>query len=193
MEEKQITLSNLERYKTLSDEEYASKAVVDTLVGNDTGKSVRQIASAELAAQLVPANAQESLNTLTEIAAWIQSHPGDASAMNAAIAALENKVDTGDQSVNAFVEAAIAALNIGSYALASELTALAGRVQTVETNTSGLGAMAKKSKVSQSDFDTALAEKAQEWDAKSTFSGAYNELTGLPEAATDADIDALFA
>ncbi len=193
MADKQITLSNLERFKTLSDTEYASKAVVDTLVGSDTGKSVRQIASAELAAQLVPANAQESLNTLAEIAAWIQAHPGDAAAMNAAIQALENKVDTGDQSVTAFVEAAIAALNIGEYAKAAELTALAGRVQTLETATSGLKAMAKKDKVSQSDFDTALAEKVQEWDAKSTFSGAYNELTGLPEAATDADIDALFA
>lgn len=193
MADKQIYLSNLEQFKTNADTEYASKAVVDTLVGSDTGKSVRQIASAELAAQLVPANAQESLNTLAEIAAWIQSHPGDASAMNLAIAALENKVDTGDQSVTAFVEAAIAALNIGKYALASELTSLAGKVTTLENKTSGLKALANKDKVSQSDFDTALAEKVQEWDAKSTFSGAYNELTGLPEAATDADIDALFA
>lgn len=193
MADKQLYLSNLARFKTKADATYAPKATVDTLVGTDTGKSVRQIASAELAAQLVPANAQESLNTLTEIAAWIQAHPGDASAMNAAIAALENKLDTGDQSVTAFVEAAISALNIGEYALASELTALAGRVSSLETKTSGLKAMANKEKVAESDFDAALAARVQEWDAKSTFSGAYNELTGLPEAATDADIDALFA
>ena len=193
MADKQIYLSNLERFKTNADETYAPKATVDTLVGSDTGKSVRQIASAELAAQLVPANAQESLDTLAEISAWIQSHPGDAAAINAAIQALENKVDTGDESVTAFVEAAISALNIGEYALASDLTALAARVSTLETNTSGLKALAKKDKVSESDFDAALAARVQEWDDKSTFSGAYDELTGLPQKATDADIDGLFA
>lgn len=61
---------------------------VTTLVGEDAGKSVRAIANEELAAQLIPEGANESLDTLQEIAAWIQSHPDDASAMNAAITAL---------------------------------------------------------------------------------------------------------
>lgn len=60
-------------------------AKVNTLIGSDTGKTVREIANAELAAQLIPEGAKESLNTLQEIAAWIQSHPDDASAMNAKI------------------------------------------------------------------------------------------------------------
>ena len=58
---------------------------VVTLIGNDSGKSVRKIANEELAAQLIPDGAKESLNTLQEIAAWIQSHPDDASAMNSKI------------------------------------------------------------------------------------------------------------
>lgn len=58
---------------------------VVTLIGNDSGKSVRTIANEELAAQLIPDGAKESLNTLQEIAAWIQSHPDDASAMNSKI------------------------------------------------------------------------------------------------------------
>lgn len=62
---------------------------VSTLIGNDTAKSVRTIANEELAAQLIPEGAQESLNTLTEIANWIQDHPGDASAMNTAITKLQ--------------------------------------------------------------------------------------------------------
>lgn len=62
---------------------------ITTLVGSDTGKSARTIANEELAAQLIPESAKESLNTLTEIAAWIQEHPDDASAMNAAIEALQ--------------------------------------------------------------------------------------------------------
>ena len=64
-------------------------ANVGTLVGSDTGKSARTIANEELAAQLIPESAKESLDTLTEIAAWIQEHPDDASAMNAAIEALQ--------------------------------------------------------------------------------------------------------
>lgn len=58
---------------------------VTTLVGDDANKSVRTIANEELAAQLIPGNADEALNTLQEIAAWIQEHPGDAAAMNTAI------------------------------------------------------------------------------------------------------------
>ena len=37
---------------------------VDTLIGDDTSKSVRNIANEELANQLIPENAQESLDTL---------------------------------------------------------------------------------------------------------------------------------
>ena len=70
----------------------ASGADVSTLIGSDTGKSVRTIANEELAAQLIPESAQESLDTLSEIAAWIQDHPDDASAMNAAITALQGVV-----------------------------------------------------------------------------------------------------
>lgn len=76
--------------KTADKEELAGainteKGRVDTLVGTDTGKSARTIAAEELAKQLIPETAAESLNTLEEIAAWIQDHPGDASAMNEAI------------------------------------------------------------------------------------------------------------
>lgn len=68
---------------------------VTTLIGSDTSKSVRTIANEELAAQLIAANANASLDTLEEIAAWIQSHPNDASAMNAAITALQTKTELG--------------------------------------------------------------------------------------------------
>ena len=66
-------------------------AKVDTLVGEDTGKSARTIANEELAKQLIPANAQESLDTLKEIADWIQAHPSEVTEMNSKIIALESK------------------------------------------------------------------------------------------------------
>lgn len=139
---------------------------VSTLIGEDAGKSARTIANEELAAQLIGEGAKESLDTLAEIAAWIQDHPDDASAMNEAIVALQNKVDTGDQTVSAYVTAAITALNIGDYAKAQALTDLAGRVETAEgeidalqTTANNLKAMAYKDIVSESDLAAELAEK----------------------------------
>ena len=64
---------------------------VDTLIGDDANKSVRTIANEELVKQLIPENADVSLDTLQEIAAWIQEHPSDASEMSAKITALEGK------------------------------------------------------------------------------------------------------
>lgn len=116
---------------------------VTTLIGEDANKSVRTIANEELAKQLIAEDADASLDTLTEIATWIQSHPDDASAMNEAIVALQNKVVLGTYvegeetkeyaTVKAYVEAAIAALQIGDYAKAADLTELAGRVTDLET------------------------------------------------------------
>lgn len=214
-----ISPANLSRFKSKADLAYAAKSDVTTLIGSDTGKSVRTIANEELAAQLIPANAQEALNTLAEIAAWIQDHPGDASAMNAAITALQNKVDTGNQTVSAYVAAAIAALNIGDYATAANLTALADRVtatelqiENLQESVAGLGALASKDTVAESDLATALKEKVNAaaegnhahsnktvldgitaakvsaWDAKADVS----DIPTFTEA-TDAQIDAMFA
>lgn len=88
---------------------------VTTLIGSDAAKSVRTIATEELAAQLIPSTAKESLDTLQEIAAWIQNHPDDASAMNTAITNLQNLVgtlpqDTEETTVVAWVTAELAAL-----------------------------------------------------------------------------------
>jgi len=107
---------------------------IDTLVGDDAGKSIRTIANQELAAQLIPESAAEALDTLHEIAAWIQEHPDSASAMNAAIGTLQDKVDTGDQTVSAYVTAVIEALNIGDYAKATELAAAIERITALESS-----------------------------------------------------------
>ena len=113
----------------------ADASVVNTLIGSDSDKSARTIANEELAAQLITANADASLDTLQEIAAWIQSHPGDASAMNSAITALQTKLtlgtDTNSQEyatvkayVEAYVAAQLAASNLSQYASAADLDAL---------------------------------------------------------------------
>lgn len=88
----QVSESDLDAALTAVLAAKAAKADVDTLIGTDTGKSVRTIANEALAAQLIPEGAQESLDTLTEIAQWIQDHPDDAAAMNTAIAKLNGIV-----------------------------------------------------------------------------------------------------
>ena len=84
--------TNADNITALTGRADAVEGNVSTLVGNDAGKSARTIANEELTKQLIPEGAKESLDTLQEIAAWIQNHPDDASAMNAAIAALKTKV-----------------------------------------------------------------------------------------------------
>lgn len=218
-----ISPENLARFKSKADLAYAAKSAVDTLIGSDTAKSVRTIANEELAAQLIPANAQEALNTLAEIAAWIQEHPEDAAAINEAITALQNKVDT-EGTVSAAITAAINALNIGSYAKTADLGALAAKDTVAETDLDAdlkakvnAAAEGNHSHDNKTVLDGVTAEKVAAWDAKSDFSGAYADLTGKPTIpttvaalsdsgdyakktdiptfteATEAQIDALFA
>lgn len=84
--------TNADNITNLTGRADAVEGKVSTLVGEDAGKSARAIANEELTKQLIPEGAKESLDTLQEIAAWIQNHPDDASAMNAAIAAIKTKV-----------------------------------------------------------------------------------------------------
>ena len=105
---------------------------IDTLVGTDAGKSVRTIANEELAAQLIAENAADALDTLHEIATWIQEHPDSASAMNAAIEDLQDKVDTDNQTVSEYIATVIESLNLGDYAVATELTSAVERIDALE-------------------------------------------------------------
>lgn len=68
------------------------RTTVNTLVGSDGGMSVRQIAVDVLETALIPEHAKDSLDTLQEIADWIQSHPDDASNFNTRIIRLEENV-----------------------------------------------------------------------------------------------------
>lgn len=127
----------------------AAEGKLTTLIGTDADKSVRTIANEELAKQLIPENAGASLDTLQEIAAWIQAHPGDAAAMNAAIEALEGKV--GDTGVGAQIEAAINDLKAGDIKNATD------RIAALEADTHTHANKAELDKIADGD-------KAK-WDA----------------------------
>lgn len=114
----------------------ADGQVVATLVGEDSGKSVRAI-SAEEVAKIV-AGADESYNTLKEIADWIMSDSTGAAKMANDITRLDAILDgiggEGEQAtVVAYVEAMIAALGIADYAKTADVNAeLAKKVDKVE-------------------------------------------------------------
>lgn len=185
-----ISPENLTRFKSKADLRYAAKAAVDTLIGSDSGKSARTIAAEELAVQLIPANAQEALNTLSEIAAWIQSHPEDAATINAEIIALQDKVDT-TGTVSAAITAAINALGISSYAKTADLGALASKDTVAETDL----ATALKEKVNaaaegnhshgnKTVLDGITAAKVTDWDSKAAGNHSHSPAS-IGAAAAD--------
>ena len=89
-----LTINNKSVNIDLSD--YAKVAELLAIISSDKGKTIREIASEEIAAKLIPGDAQESLDTLAEIAAWIQSHPEDASKLNESIVNLNKSAHTHD-------------------------------------------------------------------------------------------------
>lgn len=134
---------------------------ITTLVGEDASKSARAIAAEEVAK--IVDGADSSYDTLKEIADWISGHKTDAAAMNSAIVALEGIVDgiggEGEKAtVVAYVTDAIAALKIGDYAKAADLTKLAGRVSTVEGKA--------HEHTNKAVLDGITAEKITAWDGK---------------------------
>lgn len=111
--------------KTLIDGK-ADKTTVNTLVGEDTGKSVRAI-SAEEVAKIVD-NAPESYDTLKEIADWIRSDTTGAAKMATDIdrldAILKGIGGTDEEAtVVAYVTKMIDALGIGDYVKTAAMTA----------------------------------------------------------------------
>lgn len=139
--------TNADNITALSGRADAVEGKVSTLVGNDAGKSARTIANEELTKQLIPEGAKESLDTLQEIAAWIQNHPDDASAMNAAIAALKTKVgDIPDgataTTVVAYIKELVDAENVRATGVESGLNT---RVSAVEAKLGdGEGSVSKQ-------------------------------------------------
>ncbi len=161
--------------KATSADMTALSGKVTTLISTDAGKSVRTIANEELAAQLIPENAQAALDTLSEIATWIQSHPDDASAMNAAIEALQAKV--GDSAVSVQITSAIDALKNGDIKSAVDrIAALEDDTHThankalldtyTQTEADLADAVAKKhTHANATVLDGISAEKITAWDA----------------------------
>ena len=66
------------------------QAITTTIIGSDSDKSMREVAAEEVAALV--ADAPEDLDTLQEIAAWINDHPDSASDLNNRLTIVEGDV-----------------------------------------------------------------------------------------------------
>lgn len=115
----------------------ANTASIETLNADEGEGSVAKIASDVAVAEVakVVAGANESFDTLKEIADWIANDTTGAAGMANDIDALQeaigNKVDANQ--VNAAIEAALKVEGVDKYALAADLAALSDRVTTLES------------------------------------------------------------
>lgn len=101
------------------------------------------------------------INSYKELIDWAAEHGGDAAEMAGAITALENILDGigGDSesaTVVAYVKAAIDALNIGDYAKAAEMAALADRVTAIENKSTAWDAAEQNAKDYADSLNSAM-------------------------------------
>lgn len=134
-----IANENKTTITTLSGDLDTLEGIVDTLVGADADKSVRAIAIEVLTEKLIAENADESLNTLEEIAAWIQSHPDDAAAMNASILALQTTTGEHTTQIASLLEQINAMKDESTGILAQSKGYTDEQIQIVQESVNGLG------------------------------------------------------
>lgn len=162
----------------------------------------------------VVAGADAKFDTLKEIADWITNDTTGAASMANKIKALETLVGNtavATQIANA-IDAALKVEGVDKYALASDLTALAGRVATLEgashthdnkalldtytqTEADLADAVAKKhSHSNKAILDAITDAKVAAWDAAESNANSYTDTEiAKIQALTESEIDAAIA
>ena len=188
-------------------------AAIATLNGDaNTAGSVSKKVAEGIAS--VVAGADASFDTLKEIADWIVNDTTGAASMANKISALEalvGKTAVATQIANA-IEAALKVDGVDKYALASDLTALAGRVTTLEgashthdnkalldtytqTEADLADAVAKKhSHANKTILDGITDAKITAWDTAESNANTYTDTEiAKIQALTESEIDAAIA
>ena len=233
----------LEAYKALNDPKVTKNAddiaaiVADYLkaadkeeLAGDIADNAAEIARIDAALKLaIDDEDGKGLNSIKDLATWIETHGEEAAGYAAAIEALEllvgdetvatqianaiaeehleqfatddelkavsDKVDT-QGTVTEAINGAINALNIGNYALASELTALAGQV----TALANAGHQNAEEVAAAIDAKIAALKAENLWDAKGAAADALTAANGYTDteiakiqALSNAEIDAAIA
>lgn len=153
---------------------------LETTVGNSTTGLVKQVN--ELGATLAAAidNNGEGLDSIRELANWIDTHGTEAAGYADAITALEGKVNTGEQTVTAYVAAQINALNISNYATKT----YADQAETDAVNTAKGSSTDASSKITIYGARKYAEEKASAAQTAAT-SAAATDATNKVNALAD--------
>lgn len=215
---KALIKTNSDDIDALEGRATAVEGKVTTLIGEDASKSVRTIANEELAKQLIAEGADVKLDTLQEIAAWIQQHPKDAAAMNAAIEALKTKVgnipeDATSDTIVAYIQEVVDAEKSraegAESGIATRVTALEGKftgdnsvdskIAAAKAEAIAAAATDAETKAGTAKTEAVSAAKTYTDDevakVKATADGNATDVAGLKTRMTTAesDIDALQA
>lgn len=215
---KALIKTNSDDIDALEGRATAVEGKVTTLIGEDASKSVRTIANEELAKQLIAEGADVKLDTLQEIAAWIQQHPKDAAAMNAAIEALKTKVgnipeDATSDTIVAYIKEVVDAEKSraegAESGIATRVTALEGKftgdnsvdskIAAAKAEAIAAAATDAETKAGTAKTEAVSAAKTYTDDevakVKATADGNATDVAGLKTRMTTAesDIDALQA
>ena len=102
----------------------ADKTELDGKISANTTEIAR--VNAVLVAALE--NEEAGLDSIKELASWIETHGTEAAGYASAITALETKVDTGDMKVSEYIADAIADQNLSQYATVDALNTEKGRI-----------------------------------------------------------------
>lgn len=164
---------------------------VNTLIGEDTGKSVRAITLEEVA-KILNDNDSSDIDTLEEIAAWIASHPDSVAELNAKISENETAINNLKALVGTLPQGETSATIV---AYIEKLTsALSARVTTIEGNI-GTGkvddriATAKEEAVTAAATDATTKANTAESNAKAYVDDLVAGFTPI----TTEEINAFFA
>lgn len=189
-----ITQGNVNNWNSAEADAVASAkgytdAKVATLTGSDTGKTIREIANEELAAQLIPSGAQDSLDTLQEIADWIQSHPDDAAAMNSKITELSGVTEDIQSSLAGYATTGtVNGINTRLQTAEGEIDALQSATGTLNTSITGVGSRVTSLSGVVSAFSATVVTQLNTKVATSTFTAATGSLSSQISS-----VDAKFA
>ena len=131
------------------------------------------------------------VNSYKELIDWVATHGSEAAEMADAITALQGIVDgiggEGEKAtVVAYVTDAIAALKIGDYAKAADLTALAGRMTTVEGKAHEHANKAELDKIAEGDKAKWDAAEQNAKDYADGLAGNYDAKGAATTAETNA-------
>lgn len=88
----------------------ANADAIAALVGDDTGKSIREIAAAEINTLIDAANSEDTITNINTLVTYVNENAGDISALTSAVEANTNKLEGLSSSVKDYVDSSIAAI-----------------------------------------------------------------------------------